>query len=107
MLSPHTLEGSHMIWCKPVRDRRGAYRPSNGDRKLCPRCGTLSFEFSDRYRLPGPTGAVMSTPAWACDRTGCGHSEAVRRPAGIAARIEPRRLRQSTTLRVAVQKKTS
>lgn len=96
-----------MIWCRPVRDRRRAYRPSNGERKLCPRCGTVSLEFNDRYRLPGPTGAVVRTPAWACDRTGCGYSEAVRHPIAPGPRINPRRLGRPTTLRVAAQKKSS
>lgn len=77
-----------MIWYRPIRDRRGRYRPSNGDRKVCPCCAHHSLEFSDRYRLAGPDGVVASTPAWACDQPGCGYGEPVRGES--AARHEQR-----------------
>jgi hypothetical protein len=64
-----------MTWCRLIRDRRIGDRPSNGDRKVCPKCRSHSAEFNERYRLPNAHGR---TPAWVCDASGCGYSEAVR-----------------------------
>ena len=58
-----------------MRDRRGLDRPSNGDRKICPKCHASSVEFSERYRLPESDGY---TAAWVCDSPSCGYGEPVR-----------------------------
>jgi hypothetical protein len=64
-----------MIRCRPIQDRRRGDRPSNGDKKSCPKCGTSTIEFSERYRLPEASGCTV---AWVCDSPGCGYSEPVR-----------------------------
>jgi YgiT-type zinc finger domain-containing protein len=71
-----------MIWCRPIRDRRGARRPANGDRKVCPQCGGETLEFSERYRIADRDGVIARTPAWVCDRTGCDVRLPVRRKPG-------------------------
>lgn len=68
-----------MMWCRPIRDRRSLRRPRNGDRIACPKCGADSFEFSERYRLPGPSTMLMLTPAWSCEASKCGFVKPVRR----------------------------
>lgn len=55
----------------PVGERRGADRPSNGDTRLCPGCGALTLEFSDRYRLAPRRGRTIVVPAWICDTASC------------------------------------
>ena len=64
-----------MISCRPMRDRRGLDRSSNGDRKSCPKCQASFIEFSERYRLPEAEGPTV---AWVCDSPSCGHVEPVR-----------------------------
>lgn len=61
---------------RQVIERRKACRPSNGTTDVCPRCGTHSIEFNERYRLPNIVGP---TPAWVCDSPVCGFVAAVRR----------------------------
>ena len=54
-------------------ERRSADRPVNGDTRPCPRCGG-TLEFSERYRLFGPT-----QPGWICDTAHCQMSQPARR----------------------------
>jgi hypothetical protein len=95
-----------MIWCRPIRDRRGVHRPSNGDRAVCPRCGDHSLEFNDRYRLAGPNGVIVSTPAWVCDHTGCGCSLPVR-AASTRHLTRPQRNMARASLGQQLRKKSS
>ena len=76
-----------------MHDRRAVERPSNGDKKACPKCRTNSVEFNERYRLPNARGR---TAAWVCDSPRCGYSEPVRRQDRLAALRGRRRVAPMT-----------
>jgi YgiT-type zinc finger domain-containing protein len=60
----------------PLRERRSADRPSNGDTRSCPNCSAGILEFSERYRIALADGRTIVIPAWACDQ--CRHVRAAR-----------------------------
>ena len=61
----------------PLRERRSADRPSNGDTRSCPDCSGGVLEFSERYRIALASGRTIAIPAWACDQ--CRYLRAARR----------------------------
>lgn len=62
-----------------LHDRRAAGRPSNGDTAPCPKCGSGTVEFNERYRVVLVTGKTAALPAWICDRPDCHYERAARR----------------------------
>jgi hypothetical protein len=79
-------------------ERRGADRPFNGDRRVCPKCGNRALEFNTRWRLPLQTGRSLALPAWICDEPSCGFRCAARRTDHVLMKSQAARQRAERAL---------
>jgi hypothetical protein len=84
-------------------ERRGPDRPTNGDVRLCPRCGENTFEFNARSRVALEDGSFLTVAAWRCDSPACKFARFAR-AAESPTSISPVLRRKSRQLRATASR---